>query len=507
MKFTKQGEIVLSVEMLAQTEAEVTLRFQVRDTGLGIPEQEMQKLFDEFTQVDATHRRQYGGTGLGLSIVKRLLALMGSQIQVSSTYGKGSVFFFDVALKKAGKRADGVHVYREHFAQWTVLLADKDTCYQGILDHVLSSWGSACDVCVSSTEVVQRLKQKHYDILLISQSLLDEILSMNTPTFWHQSAHRMVMMIPNHTQVHWDLREHYGLDGFVRKPIFSRSLAETLLSVMGIIKREKRVHERQEAVGERPERILLAEDNPVNQQVAVGMLQQLGWVHVDVVENGLEAVERVKKKVYDLILMDIHMPVMDGWTACREIRALESVQGLAHVPVLALTAHTMSNEDDMQHAGMNERLSKPLTGKALKATLARFLPMDGVLCDAHDEAPKADMSMPLDADALRALWQDLGFGIGMIIDTFVQQWEPEWQAMQTAMTEQDGDALRRCAHKMKGGSRSLSAMRMGDVCEELERLAAKGDMLSAAPLLLALKAEMDEVKNAFEEDWVHELRT
>ncbi|MDQ6994951.1 MAG: response regulator, partial [Mariprofundaceae bacterium] len=516
VKFTEHGDIIVSVTQQAESENHVLLRFQVKDSGMGISSEDQQRLFDAFTQVDSSNQRKHGGTGLGLSIVKRLVDLLGSHIQLNSTLGEGSTFFFDINLKKSTSANTGGAIdYLSYFSQWNILLIDHHSKHRNMLQNLLQAWGIHCTAYSATHDALDSLSQMNYDVIFASQEAIDndQQLSRNIK----DSSAKFIMMIQSHVQIDIALREQYGLSGFIRKPLFIRSLCETLLSVMGI-KERKSTATHQITTSQRDEYILLAEDNLVNQQVVLAMLERQGFEHIDTVGDGLAAVEHAKERHYDLILMDVQMPQMDGLNACREIRMLESIQDLPHTPILALTAHAL--EEDRQaslKAGMDDHLTKPIRGKRLQEAMATWLPHDmpnNVKNEGKNDGEKKIQASTLDEHKPSAidrpllcqLKQDIGFGIGMILDTYIQSLPESLDAMKQAIADNDADALRRCGHKLKGGSRSVAALHLGELAYQIELLGKNNTLEPALRMMDELDHAMQQVIAALNEDWVQALR-
>ena len=510
VKFTEHGDIILSVTQQSESEHHVVLRFQVKDTGMGISNKDQTRLFQAFTQVDSSHQRKYGGTGLGLSIVKRLVGLMGSHIQLNSQLEEGSTFFFDVNLKKSDTPNTGGPIdYLPYFLQWTILLIDYHSTHRNMLQNLLQAWGVYCISCSLIDDAQLALSQINFDIIFVSQETIDS--NKNISQSIQNSSAKLIMMIQNNVQMDIELREQYGLHGFMRKPIFIHSLCETLLSVMGIKERQSTIIHHTNA-SKRNEYILLAEDNLVNQQVVLGMLERQGFENIDVVGDGLAAVQSTKERHYDLILLDVQMPHKDGLSACREIRTIETMQGLKRTPIVALTAHAL--EEDRQaslQAGMDDHLTKPLTGKSLKKALDTWLPNRCIEHEPVQNHPveknnQHDPIATLNQHDLCQLRQDIGFGIGMILDTYMQSLPDHIASIKQAIADNDGDALRRCGHKLKGSSRSIAAMQLGDLGCHIEEFGKNGDIDKAFHQMGALELAVQDVTAALSEPWVEALR-
>jgi len=523
IKFTEHGEILIAVDLLSENASEAVVRFQVTDTGRGISAKDQARLFEEFTQADGTDTRKHGGTGLGLAIVKRLVSMMGGEIAVASEIGKGSSFYFDLTLEKAATIAAGPHVYRDDFSQWRVLVVDDNATNRAMLHGLLAGWGADCDVCSSGEAARQRLcdmakQSTAYDVVLIDQQMqgMDGMALARVITSIPELAALKVIMTTS-LDITFDdaLRQQYGLDGFMRKPIYVHSLCETVLDVMGVKKRLIR-NDTADAMIHRDERILLAEDNAVNQQVAVGMLKNQGFANVDVAHNGVEALSLYTEHEYDLILMDVQMPDLDGIGATREIREIEQFsEDKKHIPIIALTAHAL--DADMQRtrdAGMDAHLTKPLTGQALKETMAAWLPCHAqpeseTQADSHDLDERQEKEPELaavDEAVLRQLRTDMGFGIGMIIDTYLSELPKQIESIDAAIAAADGDALRRNGHRLKGASRSVAAAPLGELCYKLEQLGQDNDFEAAGALFDDFKHAAAQVQEALTANWLSEIR-
>ncbi|MDQ6969946.1 MAG: response regulator [Mariprofundus sp.] len=527
-KFTEQGEIVISVDLLSESATEARVRFQVADTGRGISAKDQQHLFEEFTQADGTDTRKHGGTGLGLAIVKRLVGLMGGEISVVSETGKGSRFFFDLDLEKSTEIVDGPHHYTAEFAQWRALVVDDNASNQRMLHDVLVAWNMHCDTSNDGNAALQQLqamaaKGEHYDVVFIDQQMqgMDGMaLARLIKAEAHLADVKVIMITSLDMTFDQDLREEYGLDGFMRKPVYVHSLFETSLDVLGARQRKTR-HVNIISTEQRHERILLAEDNMVNQQVAVGLLQNQGFVHIDVANNGAEALMCFAEQPYDLVLMDIQMPELDGIAATREIRELELLSDHQPIPIIALTAHTMPEDIQRTHdAGMNDHLAKPLTGKTLASMLAIWLRLDdGNTNNGHEagndaqpnkaELDESNEDAVVDADVLRQLRSDMGFGVGMILDTYMDELPKQVDGLIAAIEAGNADELRRHGHRLKGSSRSVAANALGEICFQFEQLGQSGqqqDMTTAKLLIADLRQQATQVIDALSDESLNDIR-
>ncbi len=522
VKFTSRGEIIIGADIISESDADALVRFHVTDTGNGISEADQIKIFEQFMQADGTDTRKHGGTGLGLSISKTLVELMGGEIGVESELGKGSSFFFEIRLKKSGEVKDGPHHYRPQLSQWQILVVDDNTFNRNKIHGALNAWGMHCKALSSGPEALQELREKAgthagYHIITIDQQMegMDGMVLArhikNTPAL---AELKVIMTTSLDMTFNAQLRDEYGLDGFIRKPVYLSSLFETILSVMGERKQYRALDVGHEAP-ERKEKILLAEDNVVNQQVAMGLLANQGFKGVDLAQNGIEAMDLFTQTAYDLILMDVQMPELDGISAARGIRKLEDMRSTdEHVTIIAVTAHALAEDRQRtKDAGMDGHLTKPLTGTALQEMLAEWLPMDeeneyintSTQVVVEEEALVQNDSV-IDESILRQMRTDIGCGIGMIIDAYVAELPRDVEALESAIANADADALRSCAHRLKGASNSVAALGFGEMCFRFESMAKDGELEAAVNQLPELKAMADAVQLAFSASWVDEVR-
>jgi signal transduction histidine kinase/CheY-like chemotaxis protein len=385
VKFTQAGEIALSVQPIARDAESTTLRFDLRDTGIGIPEGRLHSLFQAFSQVDNSTTRRFGGTGLGLSIVKRLAAMMGGEVGVESREGHGSTFWFTgrfgVSAFEPG--ASGPPISAAVRGQ-RVLVVDDNRTNCKVLAGQLRRLGAE-SVCVNSAAealaaMSAELGTRPFEVALIDHQMPDcdgeelgrRINAEGSPL----KSTRLVLLTSSGQKSDVTRFEELGFAGFLLKPVALRELATCLEAVLSAQAAEW--HSRtQGIVTQRPaapegkkRRILLAEDNPVNEKVATHTLRRLGY-EVHAVPNGQEAVTAWRDGRYDLILMDCQMPVLDGYEATREIRILEAGKG--RIPIIALTAHAMKDDDaKCIAAGMDHHLTKPLDREKLQACLDQY---------------------------------------------------------------------------------------------------------------------------------------
>jgi len=389
VKFTQAGEISLSVQPTARDAESTTLRFDLRDTGIGIPEARLHSLFQAFSQVDNSTTRRFGGTGLGLSIVKRLVSMMGGDVGVESREGRGSTFWFTgrFGVSAVEPVAPELPISAAMRGQRVLVVDDNHTNCK-VLAGQLRRLGME-SVCVNSaadalTVMNAELESKPFEVALLDHQMPEcdgaELGRRINAADSLLKSTRLVLLTSSAQKSDVVRFEELGFAGFLLKPVALRELAACLKTVLsgkaedwhsrtqGIVTKPLRT------LDEKKRRILLAEDNPVNEKVATHTLRRLGY-EVHAVANGRAAVAAWRDGHYDLILMDCQMPILDGYEATREIRALEA--GQRRIPIVALTAHAMKDDDvKCIAAGMDHHLTKPLDRERLQACLDHYFDAD-----------------------------------------------------------------------------------------------------------------------------------
>jgi PAS domain S-box-containing protein len=388
VKFTSQGEVNIEAKLLSTDEQGIRVRFDVRDTGIGIPADRLETLFMPFTQVDSSTTRRFGGTGLGLSIVRQLVDLMNGETGVQSTLGVGSHFWFTARFSHA--RAGAFSAERLSPLQLRgrrVLAVDDNATNLKILMGQLHYCGMDAEFARSAPEAMEMLKTAKREGRAFEIALLDhDMPDINGSQLGRQimadpelRATRLVMLTSSGQTADARVFAEMGFAGYLLKPIGQRDLTDCMLLVLGFDAEDWQTrtqpivtkHEILMTRAPSNRRILIADDSEVNQKVARRMVEKLGY-SVDVVSNGREALAAWQSGRYDLILMDCQMPELDGYEATREIRRREHPG--SHIPIIALTAHAMKDADRAcRAAGMDEYLSKPIDRDRLEAVLENSL--------------------------------------------------------------------------------------------------------------------------------------
>jgi PAS domain S-box-containing protein len=391
LKFTDRGEIATRVTLESETDTHVTLRFGVRDTGIGISMEQMDRLFKSFSQADGSTTRKYGGTGLGLTISKKLTAMMGGCLHVDSTLGEGSEFWFTAVFEKQPEGKEPPIVIPEDIRGKRVLVVDDNSTNRHILRELLKRWECPSAEVPGGREALESLTAAaesgtpfHMAIIDMQMPRMDgEMLGRRIKKTPAIAETVMIMMTSMANRGDAKRLNDIGFAAYLPKPVKPAQLFECLTTVEGISKRNDKgtsapIMTRHSLAESKKQmfRILLAEDNLVNQKVAYIMLKKLGY-HADIVNNGKEAVAALEKIRYHLVLMDCQMPELDGYRATAMIRRSDSKAIDPQVPIIALTANAMKGDrDKCIAAGMDDYLAKPIKSLELAGILDRYRTSD-----------------------------------------------------------------------------------------------------------------------------------
>jgi ammonium transporter len=499
IKFTERGEVVVRIEHVGdEPDGRVRIRFEVADTGIGVPEERLHRLFRPFSQIDASTTRRFGGTGLGLAICKQLVELMGGEIGVDSRPGRGSTFWFTVCLQRAEASASAA-VMPEDLRGLRVLVVDDNATNREILDEQLTSWGFAVDCVASAAEAVDRLRQvvaagQGYRLAIVDMQMpgqdgLDLVGQMKREGFLKDTLVLILSSIGD--QLARDEMTRLGITGLLTKPVRQSRLYDAIVDAIA--------RRTDPAAAEaapppwaafRPAsglRVLLAEDNDVNQIVAAEMLKRFG-VDCDIVNNGRQAVDAIATGGYDLVLMDCQMPEMDGFEATRLVRADEDAGRLRarrgeRTPIVALTANAIKGDrEKCLDAGMDAYITKPIDPEALVEVLRSLLPEgESETAGAAEAEPVASESATLPpagamidtADLLMRCLDDAAFA-ETVLRQFVDSVDGQLQAISDAASSEDLEALARQAHTLKGASANVAAKTVAEGAAALESAARRG---------------------------------
>jgi len=529
VKFTQKGEVTVRASVEWRNESNCLLRFAVRDTGIGIPQVKLGAIFDRFTQVESSTTRRFGGTGLGLAISKELAELMGGQIGVKSQEGDGSEFWFTIPF---GLESSTKNTERTNFRSLTdvrLLIVDDSSVSREMLKGLSAGWGMRpceADGGLAAIQALQKANHENdpFQIAIIDKQMSDmdgETLGRTIKANAALSNTRLVMLAPlgsRQEKTSWD---EIGFSSCVTKPVRREELLEHLSQAYEEMGSSNRVSV---TVPETPRtqaghcrvregaRILLVEDNSINQEVALGMLQKLG-LHADAVGNGAEAIQSLASSPYDLVLMDMRMPVMDGLEATRQIRDPQSAVLDHLVPVIALSANAM-NSDRVESlaAGVVDFVPKPVSIDGLRTVLERWLPIEG---DTTSDVPSTP-SQPLPTDENLIVFDRAGVFNRMMGDeelissyllSFLADFPDQLGSLKNIIKRKDASACSLKAHSIKGAAATLGAQMLQHAAAAIESAANAADFQRVDRKMVELEKAFIDFTNAVrEDDWVRSNR-
>jgi PAS domain S-box-containing protein len=497
IKFTKRGEVVVEVACESQTDDEIQLHFTVSDTGIGIPADKHAAVFGMFEQADSSTTRRHGGTGLGLAIAAKLVALMGGKIWLESEVGRGTRFHFTATLGRAAVESEEpVEAEPVCLHGMRTLVVDDNATNRRILDEVLASWQMVPTSVETAGEALKLMQQAERDgrpfQLVLTDAHMPEVdgfMLAGDIRQQYRAAEPVIMMLTSGDRPS-DIAEceRLGIASYLLKPIKQSELLEAIQLSLGLTGPRTHVVAPAHACGCRPLKILLAEDSLVNQQLAVALLSAEGH-EVVVANNGREAVAAVETDKFDVVLMDVQMPEMDGLEATAIIRRKEASGG-KRLPIIAMTAHALAGDRERCiDAGMDGYTSKPINADELFAVIKE-------LAAGSCEPPPPDASAdadPVDWDAALKVVRGDPKLLTMIAETALGEIPELLAAVRGAVTGGDCKALRRAAHTIKGSVRYFGANRMTDLAARMEDLAEKENLHAARETLPALGDASDEL--------------
>jgi two-component system sensor histidine kinase/response regulator len=498
IKFTDSGEVIVRVRAVGK---DGLLRFEVIDTGIGIPGEAQAHIFNAFSQADSFTTRKYGGTGLGLAICRQLAALMGGEIGVHSEVNRGSTFWFEVRLEPIADASPTLtRLPRLNLVGLRALIVDDNASNREILQQHLQSWGAEVVAAETSAAALAALGADGagFDLGLVDDQMpgMDGIqlakLIRQDPRW---SGLRLILQSTRDD--HESGSETSRLfSAILTKPLRRSQLFACVTRVMSMQPgTTMAVTPPRSAQAAPPSRevgpkILLVEDNPVNREVAVGMLESLGCT-ADAAENGWLAIAAMNTATYDAVLMDCQMPVMDGLTATGEIRRREQTSGAARVPIIALTANAMDGDRERcLAAGMDDFLSKPFTQQQLATLLRRWLALREL-----PESERRDLArLPLiDAGVLRNIAALAKPALlNSMIDLYLEHSPSLIGAIETAAANMQANALSQAVHTLKSSTSNLGGTRLAMVAKECELLVREGGITQVASIVPRIRREYQE---------------
>jgi len=513
VKFTEQGEIIVSIKVVKDEKDRVELQFAVKDTGIGLTEEQRGKLFKEFSQADSSTTRKFGGTGLGLTISKRLTEMMGGKIWVESEPGKGSSFiftaWFDVKFNEKGK----LITLSEDLQGMRVLVVDDNESARDILENALDSLSLKVDKAPSGAEGITKVEEADnenpFDLVIMDWQM-PEMNGIRTSEIIKK--HPNLKQIPKIIMLTAYGREEVirqakdaGLDAFLVKPMNPSMLLETIMEVFGEapemvsdVMVSNKSQEEENLISIRGAKILLVEDNAINQEIANEILEQAGF-KIEIANDGKEAVEKVSQKDYDCILMDCQMPVMDGYEATRAIR---KEKRFSNLPIVAMTANAMQGDrEKCIDCGMNDHVSKPINTKELFSALLKWVSPQ----EATDtETPITKASTEKEDEVLPELdGVDITAGLTIVggnktlyrklLIRFHRDNSNSFSDIKKALDAGDEETAERLTHTVKGVASNIGAKYLAKAAEPLEIAIGKNQKGQYESLLKEFSNNLDKV--------------
>jgi len=525
IKFTERGEVLLSLSLVEQQDDDVVLRFSVRDSGIGLTEQQQAKLFKSFTQADTSTTRKYGGTGLGLAICKQLVELMGGNIGVESQFGHGSTFYFTVKLQiSEGQKL----VLEQELEGMSVLVVDDNATARDIMRTTLESMGFRVDTVRSGEEAISRCLLQTYEVALIDWKMpnMDGLETSRQIQLQAKSQPKILMVSAHANHEFITQIEQLALAGYISKPISASRMLDGIMNAIGregILPVRRRTEELapQLLLPLQGKRILLVEDNEMNLEVASEFLEQVGII-LSIATNGQIALDKLSQQHFDLVLMDCQMPVMDGYQATKAIRKRPE---LANLPVVAMTANAMAGDRDMcLRAGMNDHIAKPIEVNVLYQTLLKYLgSSSGISAAIRTEASTqltsssaqgevsngADQTVllkwpehpELDIDRGLQLVQHSTRLYQRIFDRFVSSQRNVVEQVRKAIAANQVEDAVRIAHTLKGLAGNLSSAKLVELARLLElhlteKAPYEDELVQIQPLVASICDAIEHAKPA-----------
>jgi two-component system, sensor histidine kinase and response regulator len=497
VKFTSAGEIVVSCRAHKEFGADVELQFCVRDTGIGIPQDKLAKIFEPFEQADSSTTRQYGGTGLGLAIVERIVRLMGGQVWVDSEVGRGSSFYFNAHFERCAQPQLDPSP-RSALRGTRALIVDDNATNRRITEEMLKQWDLIPALSSSSSQGLSQLRDaanrgRPFELLITDQNmpggdgltlvklLRDDANLANTPVILLSSIER-----PEDSAE----CERLGIAQRLTKPVKQSELFDAIVAALEISPSTSQMPADDTGLAiQRSLNVLLAEDSVVNQRLATALLERHGH-KATVVGTGAEALAALDREQYDLVLMDVQMPELDGLEATERIRQREKVRG-GHVPIIAMTAHALKGDRERcLMAGMDEYVSKPIRERNLLTAMRAVLgePMADVRSNDVVPPPAASEQV-IDWDVARKVCSGDEALLHDIVEAFLEEGPRRMGEVRTAIDTKNYELLNRAAHTIKGSMRYFGAQALFDRAQALEKLGAEQSLDGAEEKYAALQQQ------------------
>ncbi|MEH6635935.1 MAG: response regulator [Halioglobus sp.] len=515
IKFTEEGEIVVDVSLLERQDGQATVQVAVTDTGIGMTPEQQGKLFQSFSQADISTTRKYGGTGLGLAISKQLVEAMGGEIDVHSEPGVGSTFRFTVALDVGKDAPDKSFAAVPDLQGIRIVAVDDNETAREVLATYLRAFSFEVDEAVNGEEAIKLIEaaDEPYDLVVLDwlmPGMTGLELAEKIKTKLNLRVDPRIIMVSGFSS--GDMSSRPGgeyIDQFLAKPVSSSVLFDAIATVFGLnagrgsrLQRASRTLENGELRPIQGAELLVVEDNEINQQVAQELLQQAGF-RVDIANHGQEALDMLDIKAYDCVLMDVQMPVMDGFTATRKIREQTRFDGLS---VLAMTANaTVEDREKALAAGMNDHIAKPINPRALFSALLQWVEhKERNLSELHSlpghAAEESECTLPElpginTATGVSRVGGNIKFYRKLLV-TFVDNNADVIQQIKAAFSIRDSETMIRLAHTLKGVAANIGAEALQETATTLEAALSQNPVVLPALLIKQAEEDLSQVLDA-----------
>jgi PAS domain S-box-containing protein len=499
IKFTDEGEVMLYVERQSERESTLDLHFFVSDTGIGIPEEKQQTIFEAFKQADSSTTRKYGGTGLGLSISAELVKLMGGTMWVESTVGQGSKFHFTVVLEMKESEPEPLRKEVYKLVDLPILVVDDNASNRRILGEILTNWHMKPTLVNSGAEALSALakvdSKNIFALVLLDVHMPDMdgfAVAQQIRSNYKQQGTKVILLTSASMPSDVARCRELGISDYLSKPIKQSELFDAIATAMAEHGRKCERYESASAFihdSGRSLRVLLAEDNPVNQTLAMRILERLGH-KVQVANNGKEVLERFQAEEFDLILMDVQMPEMDGLEATTAIRAAESSTG-KHVPIVAMTAHALKGDrEKCLGVGMDGYLSKPIRIDELKQAMSEVKKISNTGQSSEQNSFRAIGQLDLLLESVmgdRALLTEMA-------ELWLADSAKQEAQIRNGLDSADAIMVQRAAHAIKGSVGTFQASAAQDAANQVELSAKDADLVGARKAFERLLTQIDLIR-------------
>ena len=508
IKFTEEGDVVIDVTEDSRTEEQVCLHFSVKDTGIGITPEHQRVVFDAFEQADTSITRKFGGTGLGLAISSQLVEMMGGRIWLESEVGRGTTFHFTSVFDFGTEKVTGTPLEMAALVSLPVLVVDDNRTNRRILEEILTNWKMKTGQVDSGAAALRELRQaaangEPYRLLLLD-CMMPVMDGFELAKLVREDAQfgdcAMVMVSSTVRSEDAERCRKLGIIRHMTKPFVQSELLKTILAAVGEVVANGRGAQKGavERVKEQPKlKILLAEDGLVNQRVAVGFLERDGHI-VTVANNGRDAVDALINGSFDLVLMDVHMPELDGLEATVAIREYEKQQG-RRTPIIAMTAAAMKGDrEQCLQVGMDGYVSKPVDPEQLRNTIDKFAP-PAMKSRAEEAMPMNSARSKINVIDLEAAQLRIPGGfeqLKQMAQLLLDECPKLLNEIREGLASSDATQVQRGAHTLVGAADIFAAKRVVAAARRLEELGRDGDLFSAIDALAELEIEVTQLMKA-----------